>query len=78
MQQPRRKPAQTAFLVFALFMSVVYVVLGVILFTNRPAINLMPEGYQQLFGGLIIAYGLFRGYRAWVDFRVRAQKGYEE
>ena len=74
-----RPPAQTAFLLFALFMSLVYIGLGVVLFLNRPAVNLMSNlGYQRFFGGLIIAYGLFRTYRAWVDFSNRTPKGYQE
>ena len=74
MNERPRNPGQMAFLVFAIFMSVVYIALGMVLFLNRPAVNLMSDlGYQKLFGALIMAYGAFRGYRAWVDFKGRTR-----
>lgn len=50
---------------FRMTMAVVYTAIGVyILFSNKSLNGIVSETYTPVIGGLILAYGLFRGYNA--------------
>jgi len=51
---------------FKMTMAVVYTAIGVyILINNNSLRGIVGETYTPVIGGLILAYGLFRGYNAW-------------
>lgn len=50
---------------FRMTMAVVYTAIGVyILLSNKSLSGIVGETYTPVIGGLILAYGLFRGYNA--------------
>ncbi|MBC7485179.1 MAG: hypothetical protein H7282_00275 [Cytophagaceae bacterium] len=50
---------------FRMTMAVVYTAIGVyILFSNKSLNGIVGETYTPVIGGLILAYGLYRGYNA--------------
>jgi hypothetical protein len=53
---------------FALFMSLIYLMLGAALLANSPFFATVPRKYTLIFGGLMIVYGLFRGYRTYQKY----------
>lgn len=53
---------------FALFMSLVYLMLGAVLLANSPFFAGVPRRYTLILGGFMIVYGLFRGYRTYQKY----------
>ncbi len=47
-------------------MAVIYTAIGVYIISNPNALkDILNSTMTILFGGLLVAWGLFRGYRAW-------------
>ncbi len=50
---------------FRITMAVVYTAIGVYILLNGKSLNgIVGESYAPVIGGLILAYGLFRGFNA--------------
>ena len=57
---------------FRMTMAVVYTAIGVYVLVNNQSLNgIVGETYTPVVGGLILAYGLFRGYNA---FKIEKNK----
>ena len=51
---------------FKMTMAVIYTAIGVYIISNPNALkDILNSTMTILFGGLLVAWGLFRGYRAW-------------
>jgi hypothetical protein len=46
-----------------------YIGLGIALFINQSTMLFLSKGLKYAFALLLIAYGSFRGYRAWNQFQ---------
>jgi hypothetical protein len=56
----------SALLIFKLLMSLVYIAIGLsFIFSPRDFGTLIPAQYLPILGGLLVAYGIYRGYRAY-------------
>ena len=54
---------------FRFFIALFYVGIGIYMIVNSSLQKLMPANYSVIFGGILIVYGLFRGYRTYkADF----------
>jgi len=53
---------------FALFMSLIYLMLGAVMIGGSPIFNGIPRKYTLIMGGAMIVYGLFRGYRVYQKY----------
>jgi hypothetical protein len=53
---------------FALFMSLIYLMLGAVMLSGSPFFNTIPRKYTLVMGGIMIVYGLFRGYRTYQKY----------
>lgn len=53
---------------FALFMSLIYVMIGSVMIGGSPLLNNIPRKYSLILGGAMIVYGLFRGYRVYQKY----------
>ena len=53
---------------FALFMSLMYLMLGAVMLSGSPFFSSIPRKYTLIMGGLMIVYGLFRGYRTYQKY----------
>jgi hypothetical protein len=53
---------------FALFMSLIYLMLGAVLLANSPFFATVPRTYTLILGGFMVVYGLYRGYRTYQKY----------
>jgi len=53
---------------FALFMSLIYLMLGAVMLAGSPFFSNIPRKYTLAMGVLMIIYGLFRGYRTYQKY----------
>ena len=50
---------------FRLFIALFYMALGIYMMVYSSVQKLMPPEYSVIFGGILIVYGIFRGYRTY-------------
>ena len=53
---------------FALFMSLIYLMIGAVMVGGSPVFNSIPRKYTLIMGGIMIVYGLIRGYRVYQKY----------
>jgi hypothetical protein len=53
---------------FALFMSLIYLMLGAVMLADSPFFHNVSRKYTIVLGILMIVYGLFRGYRTYQKY----------
>lgn len=53
---------------FAAMMIIIYVVMGVYLILHPTLLYMFPPEFNRIIGGLLIFYGVFRGYRTYKTF----------
>ena len=46
----------------------IYIIVGALILTNSTAMAGIPRQYALPFGSLLMAYGLFRGYRVYTKY----------
>ncbi len=53
---------------FALFMSLIYLMLGAVMIGGSPFFSNIPRKYTLIMGVIMVVYGLFRGYRTYQKY----------
>jgi hypothetical protein len=53
---------------FALFMSLIYLMLGAVMLSGSPLFSNIPRKYTLTVGVIMIVYGLVRGYRTYQKY----------
>ncbi|MGC4021623.1 MAG: hypothetical protein QM734_06625 [Cyclobacteriaceae bacterium] len=53
---------------FSLLMSLAYIALGAVIASGSPLFGSISRKYTLVFGGLMIIYGLYRGYRVYQKY----------
>lgn len=63
----KRSSIRTPMIIFASAMTVFYLGLGSYLFLDKSFLPGIPADFRNIFAGLLIIYGLYRGYRIYSD-----------
>ena len=63
----KRGSIRTPMVIFASAMTVFYLGLGSYLFLDKSFLPGIPADFRNIFAGLLIIYGLYRGYRIYSD-----------
>ncbi len=49
-------------------MSLIYLMIGAVMVGGSPVFNSIPRKYTLIMGGIMIVYGLIRGYRVYQKY----------
>jgi hypothetical protein len=65
----RAKPGiRNAMLIFGITMTLVYLCIGMYLLLQKKFLGWLPSDLRNIFAGMLLIYGLYRGYRVYVDY----------
>ena len=56
-------------LIFGIAMTAFYLIMGTYLFIDKTLLSGIPSDFRNIFAGLLVLYGLYRGYRIYVDHK---------
>ncbi len=60
-----RKPM----LIFGIAMTAFYLIMGSYLFIDDTLLQGIPSDFRNIFAGLLVIYGIYRGYRIYADHK---------
>lgn len=63
----RRNAIRRPMLIFGIAMTAFYLILGTYLFVDKSFLPGIPSDFRNIFAGLLVVYGLYRGYRIYAD-----------
>jgi hypothetical protein len=65
----RAKPGfRNAMLIFGLAMTIFYLVMGAYLLLEKRFLAWLSSDLRNIFAGMLLIYGLYRGYRVYADY----------
>lgn len=63
----RRSALRQPMLILGAIMTLIYLVLGIYLLVNPDFLQGLPAQFRQIFAGLLLIYGIYRGWRIYAD-----------
>lgn len=60
--------------IYSFFVVVLYFLFGILLLLKYLVWQEVPDFRMAAFGGLVLAYGIFRGYRAYRDYKLKDEE----
>jgi hypothetical protein len=65
----QRSSIRRPILIFGIAMTAFYLILGAYLFIDKSFLPGIPSDFRNIFAGLLVLYGIYRGYRIYVDHK---------
>ena len=65
----KRRAFRNPMFIIGAAMTVFYFVLGTLLLVNTQFLPNIPEDFRQIFAVMVLVYGGYRGWRAYMDYR---------
>ncbi|MBK9335215.1 MAG: hypothetical protein IPM98_00995 [Lewinellaceae bacterium] len=67
-REQRTRFARTPMLVLGFTMTIVYLALGAVLLLDKSLFPGIPGEFRNIFAGMLLVYGLYRGWRVYSDY----------